>query len=148
MYGPVAGTGSRPVSRAGMFGGTGAVNSKAILSRKSGSGAVSRNVTVRAGSSTVTPRARSQSLPGLHAAAPAMPSRKDAAAGLRSRTRSIAYRKSRGRTGRPLEYRSPGRSVKVYTVPPALTAGMASARSGTSCRPLLPPVFWKVTSVS
>ncbi len=100
-----------------------------------------------AGSSTVTP-ARLHSFPGTQSAAPAIPSRKEAAAGLRSRTRSIAYRKSCGRTGRPVEYRKPGRRVKVYTVPPAVTAGMASARSGTSCSPLLPPVFWKVTSVS
>jgi len=94
------------------------------------------------------PRPRSHGLPGVHMDAPTIRSRNEAAAGLRASTRSIACRKSAGRTGRPVEYRSPGRSVKVYTVPPPVTVGMASARSGTSCRPLLPPVFWKVTSVS
>ena len=99
-------------------------------------------------SSTATPWARLHSFPGTQSAAPAIPLRKEDAAGFRSRTRSIAYRKSSGRTGRPVEYRKPGRSVNVYTVPPALTVGTARARSGTSCRPVLPPVFWKVTSVS
>jgi hypothetical protein len=73
-----------------MYGGTGAVNSKASLYRKSGSGVVRRNVTVPAASLTMIPRPRLQSLPGMQADAPTIPSRKDVAVGLRSRTRSIA----------------------------------------------------------
>src|SRR6516165_2717886 len=48
MYGPVAGTGFAPTSRAGTLAGTGAVNAKASLYRKSPSGAVRWKVTVRA----------------------------------------------------------------------------------------------------
>ena len=48
-------------------------------------------------------------------------------------------RKSDARTGVPLEYRIPRRSVNVYVVPPPAGRGSVMARSGTSVSPAAPP---------
>src|SRR5215510_2590628 len=90
MYGPVAGTGFASTSRAGTLAGTGAVNEKASLYRKSPSGAARWRVTVRAWSSTVTARDKSQGEPLWHASAPRSLAKNERAAGLSSKTRSSA----------------------------------------------------------
>jgi len=113
MYGPVAGSWAGPTWRSGVVSGTASAKGKASLYRNSGSGAVRWKVTVPALSLATIPRARSQ-CPGVrwHWAAPAMPAYHPAAAPM-AKTRSIAWRKSSGRTGVPLEYRMPGRRWKV-----------------------------------
>ena len=57
-------------------------------------------------------------------------------------------RKSDARTGVPLEYRIPGRSVNVYAVPPPAGRGSVTARSGTSVAPSAPSVLRNATSPS
>ena len=90
-------------------GGTGAVNSKASLSRKSGSGAIRRKVTVPRGVVGYDAAVQVAELPGrARRPRPTIPSRKEAAVGLTSRTRSIAYRKSCARTGLPGRVAQPG----------------------------------------
>ena len=86
------------------------------LCRNSASGRVRWIVIVRARASVSIPRERSQ-----RAAAHAPPGADDAGVIRREapprvdgrRKRSIEARKSSGRTGRPSEYRSPGRSVNT-----------------------------------
>ena len=64
------------------------------------------------------------------------------------RWRWMPRRKSEARTGAPLEYRIPRRSVNVYVVPPSAGRGSVTARSGISVSPCTPPVLRNATSPS
>ena len=105
MYGPVAGTRSFVWSRAGVEAGTGYANVSASFDRKSASGALRRNETVREIGSVTIPRERSQRL-AVHCAAPRMLPKYGTSGEcgfVNSRSRSMARRKSSGWTSRPLE---------------------------------------------
>ena len=57
-------------------------------------------------------------------------------------------RKSEARTGVPVEYRIPRRSVNVYVLPPSAGRGSVTARSGTSVSHRAPPALRNATSPS
>src|SRR2546421_11578249 len=60
--------------------------------------------------------------------------------------RSIPRTTSLGRTGAPVEYRSPRRSRNVYVRPPSVGVGIEVARSGTIDAPSSPPIRLNATS--
>jgi hypothetical protein len=104
-YGPVPGTKCAAVSWSGVPGGIGAAKASWVrLNRKSGSGAVRWNTTVRAASSVTTPRDRSQPTGcRAQAVAPMIPENKEAPGDWTRNSRSIPRRKSPARSIWPSE---------------------------------------------